>query len=121
MLRVVLSYGTSPVYHLLYDKIERYQALVLNDSAYAQIEAIGIVKAAPHQGNARLLIDYILSPDFQSLIPENQFMYPVRSDVKLPKSFRIAAKAKPILNLPQEQVADHLEEYLADWEKVINE
>lgn len=118
---IVLSYGTSPVYHLLYDKTERYRALVLDNAAYAQIEAMGIVKGAPHRTNSKLLIDYLLSPKFQTLIPENQFMYPVRTDVKLPESFRVAAKAKRILNLPPKQVTNRLNKYLSDWEKVINE
>lgn len=117
---LVLSYGTSPVYHFLYDKTERYQALVLDDAAYAQIEGMGIVKGAANPQGARQLVDYLLSPEFQSLIPESQFMYPVTTDVKLPESFQVAAKAKRILNLPLDQVAAKLDRWLADWEKVIS-
>ncbi|NLW57036.1 MAG: thiamine ABC transporter substrate-binding protein [Firmicutes bacterium] len=118
---LVLSYGASPVYHLLYEETERYQALVLDGGAYAQIEGAGIVKHAPHPEGARLLIDYILSPDFQRLIPETQFMYPVRADLELPASFRIAAQADRLFNLPPEDVAANLERWLAAWEQVINE
>lgn len=118
---IVLSYGTSPVYHLLYDNTERYQTMVLNNTAYAQIEAAGIVKGAPHLKEAKLLMDYILSKEFQELIPENQFMYPARSDAALPDSFRIAAKVEHLLNLPPQQVSENLEKWLSDWENVINE
>lgn len=118
---IVLSYGTSPVYHLLYDKTERYQALVLDDSAYAQIEAAGIVKGSSNIKSAKLLMDYLLSPEFQNLIPENQFMYPVNSQVKLPESFRIAAKVKRILNLTPEKVAKNLDRWLEEWDQTINE
>ncbi|HOP73940.1 MAG TPA: thiamine ABC transporter substrate binding subunit [Bacillota bacterium] len=118
---IVLSYGTSPVYHLLYDNTERYQPLVLNNTAYAQIEAAGIVKGAPHLKEAKMLMDYILSTEFQELIPETQFMYPVRSDAALPESFRVAAKVDRLLNLPPEQVSKKLDKWLADWENVINE
>lgn len=117
---LVLSYGTSPVYHLVYDKTERYQALVLDDAAYAQIEGMGIVKDAANLKGARRLVDYLLSSEFQSLIPENQFMYPVTNDAKLPASFKIAAQAKRILNLPMDQVNAKLDRWLADWEKAIN-
>lgn len=118
---IVLSYGTSPVYHLLYDHTERYRALVLENMAYAQIEAAGIVKSAPHPKEAKLLMDYLLSTEFQELIPENQFMYPARSDAALPESFRVAAKVERLLNLSPEQVAKNLEKWLSDWENVINE
>ena len=118
---IVLSYGTSPVYHLLHDHTERYQALVLDGSAYAQIEGMGVVKGSPNSQSAKALADYILTPEFQSLIPENQYMYPARRDVTLPPSFRIAAQAKKILNLPAEKVDHNLERWLNQWEKVINE
>jgi thiamine transport system substrate-binding protein len=114
---IVLSYGTSPVYHLLYDKTERYQALVLDGGAYAQIEGAGIVKGTKNLKSARKLIDYLLSPELQQLIPENQFMYPARTDVTLPPSFRVAAKAERLLNLPAEKVGANLDKWLADWEK----
>ncbi len=118
---LVLSYGTSPVYHLLYDKVEKYQALVLDGAAYAQIEGMGIVKGAKNLKSAQQLVDYILDPEFQSALPEQQFMYPVRSDVKLPASFKIAAKVDKILNLPQAKVEANLDKWLADWEKAINQ
>ncbi len=118
---LVLTYGSSPVYHLLYDHTERYKALVLDGAAYAQIEGVGIVKGTPNRTTAQNIIEYILSPEFQSLIPENQFMYPVRSDVSLPDSFRVAAKVKKILNLQPERVEANLEHWLSQWEKVMNE
>ncbi len=118
---IVLSYGTSPVYHLLHDHTERYQPLVLDDAAYAQIEAMGIVKGSRNRKLAEALEEYVLDPEFQSLIPENQYMYPVRRDIGLPDSFRIAAHVKKLLNLPSEKVAKNLDVWLNQWEKVINE
>lgn len=118
---IVLTYGTSPVYHLLYDKTERYQALVLDNAAYAQIEGVGVVKGTKRLKAAQMLVDYLLSEEFQEMIPENQFMYPARSDVKLPESFRIAANPERLLNLPQEKVEENLDRWLSDWEKAINE
>jgi thiamine transport system substrate-binding protein len=118
---MVLSYGTSPVYHLINEKTERYQALVLDEAAYAQIEGVGIVNHTKHPKAAAQLVDYLLDPKIQSLIPENQFMYPIRKDVALPPSFKIAARVKRLLNLPPEQVAANLERWLREWEKVVNE
>lgn len=118
---LVLSYGASPVYHLLYEESERYKALVLDDGAYAQIEGVGIVNDTPYLKNAQKLVDYVLSPDFQALIPETQFMYPVRKDLELPASFRVAARAERLFNLPPAEVAANLDRWLADWEQVMSE
>ncbi len=118
---LVLSYGTSPVYHLLYDETERYKALILDGGAYAQIEGVGIIKNTKNLKNAKLLVDYILSSDFQRLIPENQFMYHVREDVEQPNSFRVAAQADKLFNLPLELVEENLDHWLSEWEKVMSE
>lgn len=118
---VVLSYGASPVYHLLYDKTERYKALVLDNAAYAQIEGMGVVRGAKERALAQELVEYILSKEFQEKLPENQFMMPVAKDAQLPASFRVAAKAKRLLNLSPETVDKNLERWLAAWEKTMNE
>ncbi len=117
---IVLSYGTMPVCHLLSDKTERYQSLVLDNSAYAHIMGMGIVKDTANLKEAQQLEEYFLSPQFQSLIPESMLWYPVTKDAKLPDSFRVAAQAKQIINLPSDQVEAKLDGWLEDWEKVIN-
>ena len=118
---LVLSYGTSPVYHLLYDKTERYQPLVLDNVAWAQIEGAGIVKGAKNLELAKAAIDYLLGLDMQEALPESQFMYPVRVDAKLPDSFSIAADTPELLNrrIELEKVQDNLEKWLNDWESVM--
>ncbi len=118
---IVLSYGTSPVYHFIHEHTERYQPLVLDDAAYAQIEAMGIVKGTRNAKLAQAFEEYVLGPEFQNLIPENQYMYPVRQNLQLPESFRIAARVKKVLNLPGEKVAKNMDTWLNQWEKVINE
>lgn len=118
---IVLSYGTSPVYHLISESTERYQALVLDDVAWAQIEGAGIVKGSKNPELAKAALDYLLSIPMQEALPESQFMYPVRVDAKLPESFKIAAQASEILNprLDLGDVHDKLDSWLRDWENVM--
>ncbi|HEX2952625.1 MAG TPA: thiamine ABC transporter substrate-binding protein [Bacillota bacterium] len=118
---IVLSYATSPVYHLLYEKTERYKAVILDGAAYAQIEGVGVVKDTPHLQLAQKLVDYMLSKTFQEKLPETQFMYPALQSAKLPPSYRVAPKTDRLLNLPAKRVADNLERWLGDWEKAMNE
>jgi thiamine transport system substrate-binding protein len=118
---IVLSYATSPVYHLLNEHTEKYRALILDHAAYAQIEGVGIVRNAPNPKAAQQLVEYLLTPELQKLIPESQFMYPVRTDVALPVSFRIAGHVKNILNIPPAKVNANLQRWLAEWEKMMDE
>lgn len=117
---IVLSYGTSPVYHLLYDKTERYKAMVLDGAAYAQIEGIGIVKTTRDLREAEALVEYVLSPRFQQKLPISQFMYPV-AKVALPDAFRVAAKVDRLLHLDENEVAAHLDAWLDAWEKAMTQ
>ena len=118
---IVLSYGSSPVYHLVYDKTDRYQALVLDNTAWAQIEGAGIVKGTKNRTLARAAMDYLISVPLQEALTESQFMYPARNDAKLPESFAIAVKAPEILNskLSLEKIYNNLDKWLKDWEKVM--
>jgi len=93
---MVLSYTTSPGYHLEYEETERYQAAIFSDGHALQIEAAGLLKAARNKDNAKAFLDFMLSDDFQNIIPLTNWMYTV-TDIPLPASYRINPKSdKPL-------------------------
>jgi thiamine transport system substrate-binding protein len=97
---LVLSYTTSPAYHLEYEDTEQYKAAIFTGGHALQIEAAGLLAAARNKDNAKLFLDFMLSPDFQSIIPLTTWMYPV-TDIPLPPSFRINPKSdKPLMPGP---------------------
>jgi thiamine transport system substrate-binding protein len=93
---LVLSYTTSPSYHLEYEDTDRYKAAIFTDGHPIQVELAGLLKGAKNKENARAFLDFMLGEDFQALIPLTNWMYPV-IDIPLPDSFRIAPKSdKPL-------------------------
>jgi len=97
---LVLSYTTSPGYHLEYENTERYKAAIFSDGHAMQIEAAGLLKNAKNKENAKAFLDFMLSADFQKIIPLTNWMYTV-IDIPLPDSFRINPKSdKPLLPKP---------------------
>jgi len=97
---MVLSYTTSPGVHLEYEQTERYKTAIFSDGHAMQIEAAGILKTAKNKSNAKIFIDFMVSEDFQNLIPLSNWMYPV-IEIPLPDSFRINTKSdKPLLPAP---------------------
>ncbi len=46
---MVLSYTTSPAYHMVAEKTDRYQAAPFSEGHYIQIEVSGLLKKAPHK------------------------------------------------------------------------
>jgi len=93
---MVLSYTTSPGYHLEYEQTEHIKAAIFTDGHPLQIEAAGLLKAGKNKENGKAFLDFMLSPDFQSIIPLTNWMYPV-IDIPLPHSFSVNPKSeKPL-------------------------
>ena len=116
---IVVSYETSPAYHRHFEQTDRYEALLFDDAAYLQIELAGIVRGAPNRLNAERLMDFLLSTEFQQLIPLSQFMYPVHPGVELPQAFLDTRRAAESVALDPELIAERFDRWLADWEEVM--
>jgi thiamine transport system substrate-binding protein len=111
---LVISYTTSPAYHVEYDKTERYQALVFAEGLAGQIEGAGIVKGAKNLDLAKKFIEFMTDAKFQNELPLTQWMYPVNPAVKLPASYSAAPKPAKVLAVDQAALA----QALADWADV---
>ncbi len=116
---IVLSYDTSPAYHIAFEETERYRNLILGDSAYAQVEYAGVVAGSDRPDHAHLVIDYLVSQEFQNQIPLNQFMYPINPNASLPEAFDETARASEIINLDVARVAENFDEWLGAWEEIM--
>ena len=92
---IVLSYTTSPVYHVMNENTTRYQTLVFQEGHEAQIEAIGIVKGTEHRAEAEKFIDFILSEGQLDTAIANS-MYPVNTSLELPDAFDYAPQPEKI-------------------------
>ncbi len=94
-----LSYTSSLSAHLLYDKTDRYQPLIFEEGHIVQVMALGISAYSKRVKNAEAFIDFMLTEEVQSLLPEKDFMYPVLKSVKLPKSYKNIPKPKKVLKI----------------------
>ena len=118
---IVLSYVTSPAYHLEYEKTERYRAAIFKDGHYRQIEFAGIVRGTKRIKRAREFIDFMLSEEFQNTIPLTNWMFPIIQYQPLPDSFRIAPipKSAPVLN--PVRVNHQNSKWLKSWSRIMSE
>jgi thiamine transport system substrate-binding protein len=116
---MVLSYTTSPAYHVEYENTTRFKALVFREGNYLQIEGVGIVKGAKNRNLAKKFIDFILTEEFQSEIPLTNWMFPVNPGVKLPRSFDYALKPNKILTLDTYEIQINQNRWLDEWLRVV--
>ena len=102
---MVLSYTTSPSYHLIAENDARFAAARFREGHYLQIEIAGILKLSPHQDLARDFLRYLVSPAGQAVIPQTNWMFPVNPAVQLPDGFAEPLPADETLLLDDAAVA----------------
>ena len=119
---MVLSYSTSPAYHMAVDKTEKYQAAEFSDGHYLQIEVAALLKNSQQPELARKFLQFITNDAFQSALPLTNVMYPV-TDIgdKLPTEFQRLIQVDPVLLFSPEEVMDNKKSWLAEWLDVMSE
>jgi thiamine transport system substrate-binding protein len=113
---LVLSYTTSPAYHIVAEKDERYAAAAFEEGHYMQIEVAGRVRTSKQPELAKRFLAFMLTPGFQDHIATKNWMYPVAPvSEPLPPAFdTLVRPAKPLLYTPEE-VAASRKQWVDDW------
>lgn len=102
---MVLSYTTSPAYHVIAEGEERYKAARFDEGHYTQIEVAGILASSPNQELAREFLAYLVTPEGQATLPETNWMYPVLEPVGgLNPGFADMIDPEPALLLDADEV-----------------
>ncbi len=85
---MVLSYTTSPAYHLIAEEDDSKAAAEFSDGHYMQIEVAGKLASTDQPELADQFLAFMLSAEFQSIIPTTNWMYPANLDPDaLPEGF----------------------------------
>ncbi|MCR4579568.1 MAG: thiamine ABC transporter substrate-binding protein [Treponema sp.] len=84
---LVISYVTSPAYHIEYDEGDQFVALEFTDGHVMQVEGAGVLKGAKNPEAAKKFIEFLISEEAQNEIPLTQWMYPSNKNVQLPASY----------------------------------
>lgn len=112
---IVLSYATSPAYHIETEKTTRYQAFIPTEGGYRQIEGAGILKGCNNEDLAKKFMDFMLTQGFQKHVPTTQWMFPVNNNISLPASFSSAPKPTRDLSSIVNNKNLDTEKYISKW------
>ena len=85
---MVLSYSTSPAAHIMFEENYDISALNFKEGNYISVEFAGILNSSKNKPLAKKFLRFMLSEDFQSLLPSTNIMYPVIKIKNLPDSFK---------------------------------
>lgn len=112
---MVLSYTTSPAYHLIAEKKEQYRAATFDEGHYLQIETAGVLASSKQKELATKFLAFLVGPEAQKLIPTSQWMYPVHPAAQLPAEFGKLNIPGRTLTTPAEQVAKNRRGWIDGW------
>jgi thiamine transport system substrate-binding protein len=113
---MVLSYTTSPAYHLIAEDDPSKAAAPFAEGHYLQVEVAGIVAASPRQELARQFLDFMLTDAFQSVIPTTNWMYPAVTPAGgLPEGFETLVIPETSLLFAPAEAEALRDPALAEW------
>lgn len=119
---MVLSYTTSPAYHMVSEDTERYQAAAFSEGHYLQIEVAGVLASAPDIELAREFMSFMTGEGFQDAIPTYNWMMPAGpTSEELPEAFSRLVQPEESLLFSPEEVAANRRAWVDEWLSVMAE
>ena len=119
---MVLSYTTSPAYHMIVEQESKYQAAAFKEGHGMQVEVAAVLKNAPNAELAQQFMQFIASEEFQSLIPTGNWMYPVvfPREKGLPAEFRNLVKPVKALMIDAQGIADNKDDWIDEFSQSLS-
>lgn len=118
---MVLSYTTSPAYHMIAEDTDRYQAAAFAEGHYLQIEIAGLTQKGAENPRARAFLSFMTRPAFQDVIPETNWMFPAgKTEKPLDPAFDKLVQPQESLLFSPEEVAENRDAWVDEWLAVMS-
>lgn len=113
---LVLSYTTSPAYHLIAEQDDSKTSAVFTEGNYLQVEVLGKLKSTDQPDLADKFLGFMLSDAAQSVLPVTNWMYPaVTPATGLPKGFETLVQPSKSLLLSADEAEALRAPALEEW------
>ena len=118
----VLSYTTSPAYHLIAEEDDSKIAWGFDEGHYMQVEVAGKLAGTDQPELADQFMAFMVSDGFQSVIPTTNWMYPaVTPEDGLPDGFETLLTPEKSLLLSPEEAAATRDAALEEWRTALSQ
>lgn len=116
---LVLSYTTSPAYHIVEEKKDNYAAADFTEGHYMQVEVAGQLANSKQPKLAEQFMKFVTTEDFQKVIPTGNWMYPV-VNTPLPDAFKQLTIPAKSLQYSAQDVATHRSQWIQAWQNAVS-
>lgn len=111
---MVLSYTTSPAYHIEAEQKTQYKAAGFSEGHYLQVEVAAKLKTSKQAALADRFLQFMVGPGFQQHIATGNWMYPV-IDTPLPAGFADLVQPASSLSFSAQEVDEHRHAWVRQW------
>ena len=113
---MVLSYTTSPAYHAIAEGDTSKKAAIFAEGNYLQVEVAGKIASSNNSELADRFLAFMLTDEFQSIIPTTNWMYPAAMDSdNLPEGFADIPLPEIALLYDDLEAESLRKEAIAEW------
>ncbi len=119
---MVLSFTTSPAYHIAAEGDETKKAVIFDEGHYAYFELAAKVAGTDQPELADAFMAFIMSPTFQNAIPETNWSYPsalAKSD--WPQVFQDLAEPGKAIFLNEDDSAALRDDAIEEWRRALSQ
>lgn len=119
---MVLSYTTSPAYHLIAEEDTSKAAAAFDEGHYMQVEVAAKLAGSDQPELADQFLQFMVSDAFQQIIPTTNWMYPaVTPAAGLPDGFETLIAPEKSLLFGADEAAAIRDEALAEWLRALSQ
>lgn len=113
---MVLSYTTSPAYHLIAEEDASKTSVAFEEGNYLQVEVAAKLAGTDQPELADAFLDFMVSDAFQTIIPTTNWMFPaVIPTGGLPDGFETLTQPEIALLVPAAEAGEMRDKALSEW------
>lgn len=113
---MVLSYTTSPAYHIMAEDDTTKHAAIFPEGHYFMVELAAQLKDTDQPELAQAFMDYVIGPEFQGMIAEGNWSYPAKLPRdQWPQAFRDLPRPDKTIFLNEDEAEALRKPALDEW------
>ena len=117
---MVLSYTTSPAYHLIAEKDATKSAVPFAEGHYMQVEVAAMLKSSQNPDLAKAFLTYLGGDEAQATLPETNWMYPAKTPAAgLPAGFETLIKPSKSLLFSSVEAEAQRQAAVDEWQTIL--
>ncbi len=118
---MVLSYTTSPAYHLIAEQDDSKSAALFSDGHYMQVEVAGMLASSATPDLARAFLTYLGSDEAQAVLPTTNWMYPAHTPAQgLPDGFETMITPTKSLLFSATEAEEGRQAAVEEWQTILS-